>query len=57
MIRTGGENVYCKEVEDVICTHLAVYEAAVIGVPDERWGETVKAIVVLKERAQPYWRI
>lgn len=51
MIRSGGENVYCKEVEDVIYAHPAVYEAAVIGVPDERWGETVKAIVVLKEGA------
>ncbi|MFZ5632862.1 MAG: long-chain-fatty-acid--CoA ligase [Bacillota bacterium] len=51
MIRTGGENVYCKEVEDVIYTHPAVYEAAVIGVPDERWGETVKAVVALKEGA------
>jgi len=51
MIRTGGENVYCKEVEDVIYTHPAVYEVAVIGVPDERWGETVKAVVALKEGA------
>jgi long-chain acyl-CoA synthetase len=51
MIRSGGENIYCKEVEDVIYTHPAVYEAAVIGVPDQRWGETVKAVVVLKEGA------
>ena len=52
MIRSGGENIYCKEVEDVIYTHPAVYEAAVLGVPDDRWGETVKAVVALKEGAQ-----
>jgi long-chain acyl-CoA synthetase len=49
MIKSGGENVYSKEVEDVLYSHLAVKEAAVIGVPDEKWGEAVKALVILKE--------
>jgi fatty-acyl-CoA synthase len=47
MIVTGGFNVFAREVEDVLVSHPAVREAAVIGVPDPRWGETVKAIVVL----------
>jgi long-chain acyl-CoA synthetase len=46
MIITGGENVYPAEVEKVLAAHPALAEAAVIGVPDDRWGETVKAIVV-----------
>jgi len=46
MIVSGGENVYSVEVEEVISQHSAVAEIAVIGVPDERWGETVKALVV-----------
>ena len=52
MIITGGENVYPAEVESVLSTHPAVLEVAVIGVPDERWGEAVKAIVVPREGAQ-----
>ena len=48
MIITGGENVYSTEVENVLYTHPAVLEAAVIGVPDAKWGEAVKACVVLK---------
>ncbi len=48
MIISGGENIYSREVEDVILRHPAVYEVAVIGVPDETWGEAVKAIVSLK---------
>jgi acyl-CoA synthetase (AMP-forming)/AMP-acid ligase II len=48
VIISGGENVSSIEVEDCLFQHPAVAEAAVIGVPDERWGETVKAIVVLK---------
>jgi acyl-CoA synthetase (AMP-forming)/AMP-acid ligase II len=49
MILTGGENVYSSEVENVLYTHPHVLEAAVIGVPDTHWGESVKACVVLKE--------
>jgi len=49
MIITGGENVYSVEVENVLYTHPSVLEAAVIGVPDAKWGEAVKAVVVLKE--------
>jgi acyl-CoA synthetase (AMP-forming)/AMP-acid ligase II len=48
MIVSGGENVYPRVVEDVLFQHPAVADAAVIGVPDEQWGETVKAIVVLR---------
>jgi acyl-CoA synthetase (AMP-forming)/AMP-acid ligase II len=47
VIISGGENVSSIEVEDVLCSHPDVVEAAVIGVPDEKWGETVKALVVL----------
>lgn len=47
MIVSGGENVYPAEVENVLLSHPDVADAAVIGVPDDRWGETVKAIVVL----------
>ncbi len=46
MIVSGGENVYPAEVENALLAHPAVADAAVIGVPDDRWGETVKAIVV-----------
>jgi acyl-CoA synthetase (AMP-forming)/AMP-acid ligase II len=48
MIVSGGENVYPRVVEDVLFQHPAIADAAVIGVPDERWGETVKAVVVLR---------
>jgi long-chain acyl-CoA synthetase len=51
MIIRGGFNVYPREVEEVIYTHPAVAEAAVIGVPDERLGEEVKAVVALKPGA------
>jgi acyl-CoA synthetase (AMP-forming)/AMP-acid ligase II len=49
MIITGGENVYSPEVERVLSEHPEVVEVAVIGVPDDRWGESVKAVVALKE--------
>jgi acyl-CoA synthetase (AMP-forming)/AMP-acid ligase II len=48
MIVSGGENVYSTEVEDVLYRHEAVLEAAVFGIPDERWGEAVHAVVVLR---------
>jgi long-chain acyl-CoA synthetase len=47
MIITGGENVYGVEVEDALTSHPAVVEAAVIGAPDDRWGELVVAVVVV----------
>ena len=46
MIVSGGENVYPAEVENALLAHPAVADAAVIGVPDDKWGETVKAVVV-----------
>ena len=51
MIVTGGFNVFPREVEDVISSHPAVANVAVIGVPDDRWGEAVKAVVVLRPDA------
>ena len=48
MIISGGENVYPAEVENALFDHPAIADVAIIGVPDERWGETVKAIVVRK---------
>ena len=49
MIVSGGENVYCSEVEEALYKHPAVLEAAVFGVPDEAWGEAVHAVVVPRE--------
>ena len=49
MIVTAGENVYSTEVENVLYSHPAILEAAIIGVPDPKWGEAVKAVVVLRE--------
>jgi long-chain acyl-CoA synthetase len=51
MIVSGAENVYPAEVENVLMRHPSIVDAAVIGVPDDRWGETVKAVVVLAEGA------
>ena len=52
MIITGGENVYPKEVEDVLYQHPVVNEAAVVSAPDEKWGETVAAVIVPKGGAK-----
>lgn len=49
LIKTGGENVYPQEVEQVLLRHEAVGDAAVIGIPDDQWGETIKAFIVLKD--------
>ena len=51
MIVTGGENVYCTEVEDALYTHPGVLEATVFGIPDEQWGEAVHAVVVPRSDA------
>jgi len=48
MIISGGENIYPREVEEVIIQHSAVREVAVIGVPDARWGEAIKAVIVIQ---------
>ena len=53
MIITGGENVYPSEVENVLKLHEAVKEVAVIGIADKKWGEAIKAVVVLKEGHEP----
>lgn len=52
MILTGGENVYSTEVENVLYLHPAILECTVVGIPDEKWGEAVKGVVVLKPGLQ-----
>ncbi|MFH1488630.1 MAG: AMP-binding protein, partial [Pseudomonadota bacterium] len=52
MIVSGGENIYPRELEELLFVHPAVADAAVVGEPDELWGETVKAAVVLKQGAR-----
>lgn len=52
MLVSGGFNVYPSEVETVLAQHPAVYEACVVGVPDDRWGEAVKAVLVLRDGAR-----
>ena len=46
MIVSGGENIYPAEIENVLMSHPSISDAAVIGIPSEKWGETVKAIIV-----------
>ena len=53
MIISGAENVYSTEVEEILYQHPAVLEAAVFGVPDERWGEAVRAVVVPRSTVTP----
>jgi len=52
MIISGGVNIYPREVEEILYKHPDILEATVIGVPDDYWGEAVKAIIVLKEGAK-----
>ena len=52
MIISGGENIYAKEVENVLSAHPAVADAVVIGVPDDKWGEAVKGLVIKKKDAE-----
>jgi len=52
MIISGAENIYPVEIEQVLVAHLKILEAAVIGIPDKKWGETVRAVVALKEGEQ-----
>jgi len=49
MIKSGGLNIYSKEIEEVLARHAKIAEAVIIGIPDEKWGETVKAVVVVKD--------
>lgn len=49
VIISGGENIYSREVEDAILSHAAISECAVIGMPDDKWGESVCAVVVMRE--------
>ena len=53
MIVSGGENIYPREVEEVLFQHAAVADAAVIGVPSDKWGETVHAVMVAKGEDRP----
>lgn len=52
MIKSGGENVYCAEVEQVLYLHHAILEAAVVGAPNEDWGEEVRAVISLRAGAE-----
>jgi long-chain acyl-CoA synthetase len=51
MIKSGSENVYSPEVESILCAHPSVLEAAVIGVPHEKWGETIRAVIAPRNGA------
>ncbi len=52
MIVSGGENIYPRELEELLYSHPAVADVAVVGEPDEVWGESVKAVVILKPGAR-----
>lgn len=52
MIVSGGENVFPREVEDLIANHASVKEVAVFGIPDERWGQVLKAVIVRNDGAE-----
>ena len=49
LVVSGGFNVYSSEIEEIFYSHPAIFEACAVGVPDEKWGEAVKAVVVLKK--------
>ena len=51
MVKSGGISIYPLEIESVVYSHPAILEAAVIGVPDAKWGEAVQAVIVLKPGA------
>ena len=53
MIITGGENVYPSEVENVVGSHPKIKDVAIIGVPDSKWGEAIKAVIILHEGVEP----
>ena len=52
MIVSGGFNIYPSEIEAILSQHPSVYEVCVVGVPDDHWGESVKAVIVLREGYQ-----
>jgi long-chain acyl-CoA synthetase len=52
MVIRGGENIYPREIEDVLCEHPAIFQAAVVGIPDKIWGEEVAAFVVPKKGSE-----
>ena len=51
MIISGGENIYPAEVENALMSHPDIIDAAVVGIPDDKWGETVKGFVILNEES------
>jgi len=53
MVISGGFNIYPRETEEILVQHVSIAEAAVVGVPDEKWGEAVKAVAVLHEGNEP----
>ena len=53
MIITGGENVFPSEVENVVGSHPSVKDVAIIGIPHDKWGESIHAVVILHEDKEP----